>query len=793
MRFFSSFSASLMVLALGGTAFAASGPRTLLEVGSFSPAQKPLASVKGAEPGALDASARSILAERAPWSQGLSLGPSREATLRDGRRIVKMPQMHQGVPVLHRGATVSFDGAGVARIVAARLAEDLPADVVPALSAEDVVEKASRSAGLDMNAKTAKLVIWPSGGGNVLAWHFYAPGLTIPYAPVVVVDAQTGDIVARYNAAVSVHQASVFPTNPVKSPDVQPVTLGLPDGETKLSGPLVVARNCIDMKTTKTLMGFITVHTCELLQTSVADPGSLDFTDAPAEDTAPEDPFAELHMYAHTEIAYKFFRTFRADFKVQEGPIDAVANLRLPQGLATFDLQKMADPNLPLEPFQNAFFSPADPANPFGQLFGITGGAMMFGQGPIKDYAYDGDVVYHEFTHAVVNATIQLVGTPHRDAFGIVMSPGGMNEGLSDYFSSAITGDPDVGEYAILDADPSSKAIRSLAAADACPTSIAGQVHQDATLFSAGLWDVRTALSEEQRPELDLAVFAAMEAAPSGDLHYHDMAALILAEVKTSPLGDAVATQLEAAFTARGVLPHCQRILEFTGDTMQGPLKAGLGSGGALGVWFAPSVPAANVGQNSLGWVPGVIQVRVPIPENTESLTVDFDGASISTGLGGGGGAFAPRVLVRFGEDPVQFTYGPFKATDDLVVLTPDGGGQQGLNAYNTTATVPAGVKTAYVMIANSGEGDGAFTNLTFTTMQSSGNGGAGGMGGMGGMGPGAGGTGGTGANPAGPDVNTDAGCGCAVPGTSSVPAGASLAAFAAIAGLLARRRRAGR
>ena len=47
---------------------------------------------------------------------------------------------------------------------------------------------------------------------------------------------------------------------------------------------------------------------------------------------------------------------------------------------------------------------------------------MWFGQGPRHDYAYDGDVVYHEFTHAVVDATIQLPSA--------INAPGAMNEGL---------------------------------------------------------------------------------------------------------------------------------------------------------------------------------------------------------------------------------------------------------------------------------------------------------------------------------------------------------------------------
>ena len=86
---------------------------------------------------------------------------------------------------------------------------------------------------------------------------------------------------------------------------------------------------------------------------------------------------------------------------------------------------------------------------------------MWFGQGPLKDYSYDGDVVYHEFGHSVVNVTLKLVGTPHMDEYGTSYSPGAMNEGLADYFSSAITGDPDVGEYAVQDLSLGLTAIRA--------------------------------------------------------------------------------------------------------------------------------------------------------------------------------------------------------------------------------------------------------------------------------------------------------------------------------------------
>jgi Zn-dependent metalloprotease len=71
---------------------------------------------------------------------------------------------------------------------------------------------------------------------------------------------------------------------------------------------------------------------------------------------------------------------------------------------------------------------------------------MWFGQGTFIDFGYDGDVVYHEFGHYVVNQTVNFVGSPHVDKYGLTVAPGAMNEGMADTYSSFITGDPYVGE-----------------------------------------------------------------------------------------------------------------------------------------------------------------------------------------------------------------------------------------------------------------------------------------------------------------------------------------------------------
>src|SRR5690606_21481867 len=157
-----------------------------------------------------------------------------------------------------------------------------------------------------------------------------------------------------------------------------------------------------------------------------------------------EDEYAEVAAFYHVAKAYAYFDEVGMP-ELEAKPLDLVVNLRLPVGFASFDWNTMRDPALPLEPYNNAFFVTQ---NPFFDAFGPEGPSLWFGQGTVADFAYDGDVVYHEFGHAMIDRTAKLVHYWHLDAQGATVFPGAMNEGLADYFSSAITGDGKVGEYA---------------------------------------------------------------------------------------------------------------------------------------------------------------------------------------------------------------------------------------------------------------------------------------------------------------------------------------------------------
>ena len=145
----------------------------------------------------------------------------------------------------------------------------------------------------------------------------------------------------------------------------------------------------------------------------------------------------------------------------------------------------------PLVPFDNAFFSPGA-GNLDRRTCSSTGRTRSCSaRARSTDFAYDADVISHEFTHAVIDTLGKLNPPGFEDAQGLNDDPGAMNEGLADYFSSALGGDPLVGEYGgknIPGSDAAEGAVRDLTNTDLCADDRWGEVHQDSQAFSASLW-----------------------------------------------------------------------------------------------------------------------------------------------------------------------------------------------------------------------------------------------------------------------------------------------------------------
>ncbi len=725
--------------------------------------------------------ARATVNAFVPAAARLELPRVDVASLGDGSKFVRFEQTHFGLPVIGRGAVVRLDARGDAVLTSTSLATDLPASVTPSVAAGVAAKTASARTALETRADDAHLVLFPSRatGTPRLAWAVVpaiVPGL--PTAPRVMVDALTGDVLEARDLVVFADKAKVYPTNPVKSPTLLDVTLGVTAASTTLKSEYIQSANCVDKKTVKSFSygGIpVSLHICDMVNL-VAPDANGDFLVAPGTDTDPADPFSEVSMFYHASRVRDFFASMQgnpaADVTVDK-PLRTISNLQLAHGVTQGDFTAAADPNTPLDPFQNAFFSPAGGGlgQIFEQLYGFNAGAMWFGQGPRKDYSYDGDVIYHEFTHAVVDKTLQLTQW-HIDAYGAVDSPGAMNEGLADYFSSALAGDPNVGEYASKDISPTLDVIRTLDNTDTCPKAVIGEVHYDSTLFSGGLWAARASLADDTaRFKYDTALYKAMLAHPGdGDLGYQDLVQLFLTSLKTDlPTG---ATALEAEMTKRGVLPGCTRTLTFTGTALSAP--TGITSPGE---YTAPG--KGSVGATDLA--PGLVQVEWNLPPSTASVTVTFQSrpqAAGGGGLGGGGTPFTPVVLAKAGA-AIKWTTAGKLAHDATSTVPATSNGGKTLVTYTAQIPVADGTTILYVQIANKGDTDGGYTAiaLSATPADTTPHGDDAGIGDT----PTPGGNAGT--------TTKTSGCSCNVPG-GPAPAGGLMAGLGALLALVVRVRR---
>jgi hypothetical protein len=647
-----------------------------------------------------------------------ALGPSALVTsgvdrFVDGDTIVRFAQTFRGLPVIGRGAAVRLSRAGQPITTMVDLERDLPA-IDPLVTGADAASAASAFTAFGASASDAHLVVWPTlDRGARLAWAVL-PRVPagIPTSPRVIVDAATREILEARDL-VTFAKATVFASNPAKSPTASSFDLPIANTGTTLTNDFVQASNCIDNKTVKPVDFFnfkLDVHVCDLEQVATADANG-DFVYPPADvagsSEARVDPFSEVSMYFHASRAYAFFRELQGAPDAQvvvDKPLRVIANLQLPEGLMSGDLAKAANPDLPLQTFQNAFFAPAAGGlgEIFQQLYGFKAGALWFGQGPKRDYAYDGDVVYHELTHAVVDATLKLTAW-HADARGAIDAPGAMNEAIADYFSSAITGDPDCGEYAAADMGlPEGQPIRTLVNQDDC-SGLVGEVHIDSTLFSGALWSARTSLPESDRIKFDAALYKAMRSSSgNGDLGFEDVAKLFIATLTTDlPAG---ATALQTSMTARGILPGCERITSFTG---------------APHVSRDPRIGFVAPGKATVsikGTAPGIFQLTAPVPENTASVTVSLTvrAAGAANPLGGGGKPFTPLVLAKVGA-PITWDPAAKNGHDATFEVAPSAAS----GAVSAVLELPEGTAAGpiYVQIANTGDANGSYdqVSLAFT------------------------------------------------------------------------------
>ncbi|MFO0662014.1 MAG: hypothetical protein U0165_19605 [Polyangiaceae bacterium] len=218
--------------------------------------------------------ARELITSRIAHAATTDLRLTRAISLRDGTRIVRLKQHHMGLPVVGTGASVTFGRDGVARVLGAQIASDLPSDVTPSIDEHAVARLASEYVRRPVSADEARLVIWQGGNGPFLAWVTYSQA-TAAFTGTRCRsrrEVRRGGSSARCALVRSTSEgARSEPDQDARSHSGAARSTRSID---RLTNDLIYSRNCIDNHQTKQIsfQGFdLTVHVCDLIQTATAD------------------------------------------------------------------------------------------------------------------------------------------------------------------------------------------------------------------------------------------------------------------------------------------------------------------------------------------------------------------------------------------------------------------------------------------------------------------------------------------------------------------------------------------
>jgi MYXO-CTERM domain-containing protein len=597
---------------------------------------------------------------------------------RDGAGV-RMQQTYGALDVIGGDVAVRVDGRGRVRwMTSSEAAIPDGFSSSPDVSAADALASVWHGPRIDESHQTRLAILAVPGATPRLVWIVRLPADPIRLAVIEwYVDAHTGAPLWARNLARQVN-GTVFPTNPAKSTTQEEPLDNLDSTATHLDGPDILGRNCIDNSDCPIVTPLGNVRWCDVQpKAAPTDPaGDFDYS-RPAADTAPEDEFSEVQMYYHTTVALDRFRQLGFT-NLSQRPMTAVVNVRIP--MVTSIIQAICSgptSTVPLMPFDNAAYMPA------GTLDGFfpSQNEMVFGQGTTADFAYDGDVVQHEFTHAVMGTLTPNLVEAFPDATGLDTTMGGMMEGDADFWSCTISGDPDVGEYAGPGLTGSTGPIRTLVNGNHFPEDIDGESHDNSSVWSAALWEIR-ALSTDTMT-MDGALYAAM--AMLGDMD--DMAAAadkVVAELGTA-FDQNMADMARAKFDARGIT-----------DATANRVYA-LGSGDGVGrayLYGTDVMPTKNP-------VPGPAQYQITLAEPANEIDVAIAQtavAGLSTGIGG---PTAPKIglLAKVGDtpiawDPTKYTVESLPSGD--VTIATDGSA-----SGKVMGTFPAGTVT--LQLTNAG------------------------------------------------------------------------------------------
>jgi hypothetical protein len=558
---------------------------------------------------------------------------------------------HQGLPV-------------VGGRLAARIPQNL--DVMPALTEGDVWQRVGGQG-------TAELVVDAEPLGTRLSYRVFTwDGRNPMSLQRIFVDAKNGVVYRREPMVWTAHKANVFAENPKKTPKLVEVQLtGIPPSQEFLASNEVAAFSCLEPEACVKDENGQYFYDCNVDYAAKQDANG-DFKESFPGHTAPGDGLAEVNAYYHLTRAYDVVRDLTGIQDVIQGGLTAVANFRMVQDPLACQNETFVGQGF--MPFDNAAFVPGG----FG-LLPTPHGGILIGQGSSIDFAYDGDVLIHEFGHGYHHRVAPELSWGFIDNYGLNSMPGGLMEGYADLLTLALTDDPNIGEYA-----GGQEPIRVIANERRCPDDLTGEPHMDSEIFTGAVYEARAAIAKTKKlkTSFDKAVLLSVVGISAYD-DFEQAATALVAEVKKE-LDDSAAQKTKSILQKRGLFGCENRIV--TAKEKQF-------------VWME----GYAAGQNT----PGPVQFRYELSEPAEKLGV---------GLGYMPPELAGNLVmvVRRGKTPItwkQSATGPVGTYDweqpFAVIPNSDQGGAAVLEG-----TFPP--DTYYIQFVHRGEGQHPIAGIQF-------------------------------------------------------------------------------
>ena len=455
--------------------------------------------------------------------------------------------------------------------------KDFSIDTKPALTAEQAALALAKKQFGDSIKKpdfATKLVILGYNGGYRLAYRVRFRPMSPVDGRFYYVDATSGKILRTGNLIkYATNKAKVFEKNPVSTPD--PIEVDLlwvgDDAEGYLSAAAdekglrkVVAANCPDEGEIFEYYNY-QIPRCTVKQiANKGENGSFiyeDWTNGLNYKLDTDDVYPEIALYYHITKIYDYL----AGLGLKEyTELPNHAGSKPIVGIANFQMMSYSGRNISLQPMDNAFFSKYDPA--FAEMFYgdfeyNKSDALVFGQGTKADFSYDGDVVYHEFGHGVVDgiADFEYEGWP--DEYGFTNEIMGMNEGMADVFSFIITGDPCLAEYVAKGTGQMAGAVsldgqlclRTTTNPNKVNEDFNGESHNDGLPLVGAHWEIYEKMLENGFTRDDFAriFLTAMMSVPHNEIGYKEWGELMLKAAAESP-ASALKDDFKQILTDRG-------------------------------------------------------------------------------------------------------------------------------------------------------------------------------------------------------------------------------------------------